>query len=176
MFDAIESAAETVAAARLSLQEAEHTLKLAQDTIKTLQGRISDRVKRQADITAKRLNGKENKEDAAEFALLDGDLRSLRELERQAREVLAESTTDKQRNALAQAENELQAAQGHAKFEAVAQRVRELEAAYVQCLRALWAAAGDAGMTRGKTFGDVFAVDPTVMALCRYNNFQGLQR
>lgn len=71
------------------------------------------------------------------------------------------------------AEAELTEHQEQAAFNATVERAREVEGAYLQALRQVWDAARDRGHAR--TFGEAYAIDKTIMSLCRLNSFTGLE-
>lgn len=166
---------EAVAAARLALDEAaadhaEHNREAA-----ALLGRIGQCQARQGEITRCRLSGQQSQDEANEYAALAGDLVVLRELHSEAQAKAEASRPERQRAALARAEADLVEYQHSAAFEQVIEHARAAERIYVECLRAVWEAAGQQQGRRPRTFGDMYRIDQAIMNLCRHNSFQGLE-
>lgn len=168
----IDHHARAIARARLDLEEAQavHTAAVAE--VGRLQQRIADCEARRAAITSRRLAGESNADEASEFVALAGDLDVLRELLADAQAKADQLFPGEQRNAVARAEAALQEHQRQAEFDALIERTREVEAAYVQALGRVWEAARERGHVR--TFGEVFHLHQTVLNLARHNSFFGL--
>lgn len=164
---------EAVAAARLALEEAAANHTEANSRAATLLARIDQCQERQQGITRRRLDGQGTQDEANEWAALNGDLAVLRELHQQAQIKAETSRPERERAALTHADAQLCDYQHQAAFDAIVDHARAAEHVYVQCLRAVLAAARDRGSFR--TFGEVFLIDPAIMNLCRLNSFQGLE-
>lgn len=117
--------------------------------------------------------GESNPEEANEYAALGGDLDVLRELLADQQAVTDESFPGEQRNALARAEADLARAQHDAEFEAIVEHARQVERAYVECLRTVWETSRAQGRP-GRTPQSVFPLDPVIMNLARLNSWIGL--
>lgn len=161
-----------VAEARQRLDEANATHAEAAAEVNRLKGRIEQCQARQSEITRKRLGGEIDPSETAEFAAIGGDINVLVELLGDASVEAAATSPVEARSRLARAENELRSHIAEAEFQAVVQHAREVEKAYITCLNAVWDAAKQRGQVR--TFGEAYALDPTISNLVRYNNFFGL--
>lgn len=172
---AIEQAAQVVATARLDLEEAQHAQQQAQQQADSLSRRIAERQERQSAITARRLADKDKPADAAEYAALEGDLKALAPLLAESRnQAQGADDLNAKKNALAQAEQALKGAVHTARLHTLAEHARKVESAYVQSLAAVWRTAQDAGL-HGRVFGDVYAITPALVNLCRFNVTRGLE-
>lgn len=161
-----------VAEARQQLDEANAAHAEAAAEVNRLKGRIEQCQAHQSEITRKRLDGEIDPSEAAEFAALGGDINVLLELLADANLKATATNPVEARNRLARAEDELRRHVAEAEFQAVVQHAREVEMAYITCLNAVWDAAKQRGQVR--TFGEAYALDPTITNLVRYNNFFGL--
>lgn len=168
----VDHHARSIARARLALEEAQavHTAAIAE--VGRLQQRVTDCESRRSEITQRRLAGESNADEATEFVALAGDLDVLRELLADAQAKADQLFPGEQRNALARAEAALQEHQQQAEFDALIERTREVEAAYVEALGRVWEAARARGHVR--TFGEVFPLHQTVLNIARHNSFFGL--
>ncbi|HOB66625.1 hypothetical protein [Ottowia sp.] len=168
----IDHHARSIARARLALEEAQAVHTAAVGEVGRLQQRIADCESRRSEITHRRLAGESSEAEATEFVALAGDLDVLRELLADAQAKADQLFPGEQRNALARAEAALQEHQQQAEFDALIERTREVEAAYVQALGQVWEAVRERGHVR--TFGEVFPLHQTLLNLARFNSFTGL--
>jgi len=161
---------ESVASARVALDEANaiHANDTAEVT--RLAGRIQQCRTRQGEITSRRLAGQADEKEAAEYAALNGDLDVLRGLLAEAQTRANQSRPDTARAALAHAESELRDAQVQAEFDALVEHAREVERAYIAALGRVWNAARARGHRR--TFGEVYSIAQPIMAACRQNYWE----
>jgi hypothetical protein len=165
----IDHLIETVASARVTLDEASAIHKRDTEEVDRLAARAEQCRARQREITGHRLADKSTSDETAEYAALSGDIPVLNELLAEAAAHAKASDPIAQRAAFKRAESELSTAQEQAAFDAVVEHTRAVERAYIECLRTVWQAAQTRGHQR--TFGDVYRIDSAIMNLCRLNSF-----
>jgi cob(I)alamin adenosyltransferase len=160
-----------VANARLALDTAATAHARDLDEVNRLAARIERCNTAQTAITSRRLAGTSSDADAAEFAALAGDINTLNALLAEAQSKATASQPTQERADLARAENDLLAHRAEVIMAAAIAHTREIERAYVECLRAVWVEAQARGV---RTPGDAYTIAPEIRNLVRYNSWGGL--
>lgn len=143
--------------ARLELAEAEKTHADAIARVDAIQARIETIVVRQAEITAKRLDGTATAEETAELVALDHDEIALGQILQKAQTDAEGLVPDAARNKLASAEAAWRTHEGEVRVSALLARARVIEANLTACLGELADAARIAGHAH---FREVWAPSP----------------
>ncbi|MEQ1535551.1 MAG: hypothetical protein ABL923_06705 [Burkholderiaceae bacterium] len=162
---------ENLAGMRLKLAEAAQRHEIAQADADELRNRIIASEQRREAITAARLNGTSNAEEANEFVALGGDLEVLREMhaESKAAAIKLDPTTERQQ--VAQAEKDLREHVNAASYEALFSRTREIEALLLKSLAATFTAGKAVGK---RTVGDAFSLTPALRSVITHNHLPGV--
>lgn len=157
-----------LASARLDLEvaEADHATSTAEaDRLRKL---ADDARARQAAITSRRLAGTSNEQEANEYAAISGDLEVLNQLHAEAQALADSLAPHEARAAVRQAERDLEECAGQIQHDTLMARCREIEAAFVNCLRE----AHRSGKARGaRTAGDAFQLCPELAQTARFGRF-----
>ena len=129
----IDHLAAEIPAARRALTHATAKHTDATDKVAAIAARIGDTERRQAGITASRLDGKADRAETEELHALGLDLDALRRMHCEATATAAALLQPQEaaRNRLAVAERALAQAEQTATFEAIKERAQELERRYL---------------------------------------------
>lgn len=126
--------AEAVALARRLSNEATSAHQAAVNKEQSIRGRIVESQKRQAEITAKRLDGTATAEETAEFAALVGDVEALQVMLTTAEQSIVVADPREAQNALRAAETSHQREQDEMALSALNEQAVRLEDALMNCV------------------------------------------
>lgn len=143
---AVANAAARLAAARDRLAREEATYRSHSEKYATLQKRLQDKERSRDEILARRRSGDEKPGDAAEVALLAEDISSLKEMVADAHRNAEQYRPNTARRMVSEAEAGLAQAQTRAVLRAKQERVKALEAAFIEAHREMV----DAGVAAGE--------------------------
>jgi len=135
--DDIRYAAHDLARCRAELSRAVEAHDVAAAEVQTLQARISVIESIRADITAARLRGAIDPQEANEFVALGADAEVLRQMLAETQHIASELVPSKHRAAVTRAEEELKRVETQAVFTALTARVSGVENALLDAVRAL---------------------------------------
>lgn len=171
-----QTIAQNLERARLELTEAEKAHTDAVARVNAIEGRIEAIVVRQAEITAKRLDGTATEAETSELAALDHDLDALAVIQAKAESDAAGLVPDAARNRLANAEAAWRAHEAEVCVSALLARARQIEANLTGCLGELADAARIAGHAH---FREVWTPSPeleTAMGHSRLETVASIRR
>ncbi len=160
--------ANRLAAARLDLEVAEFDHAASKAEADRLRQLADDARARQTAITTRRLAGSSTEAEASEYAALVGDIEVLNQLHAEAQALADSLAPHEARAAVRQAERDLEECAGQIQHDTLMARCREIEAAFVNCLRE----AHRSGKARGaRTAGDAFQLCPELAQTARFGRF-----
>lgn len=152
-----QSVAQNLERARLELSEAEKAHADATARVDAIQARIEAIVVRQAEITAKRLDGSATEQETAELVALDHDEAALGQILQKAEADAEALSPDAARNKVETAEAAWRKHEADARVGALLERARQIEVNLTACLAELAHAASLAGHAH---FREVWSPSP----------------
>ncbi len=161
---------ENLAGMRLKLAEAAQRHETALADADVIRNRISSSEQRREAITAARLSGSANAEDAAEFVALGGDIEVLREMHAEAKAAALKLDPVTERQQVTQAEKDLREHVNTVSYEVLVNRTREIEALLLKSLSATFTAGKAVGK---RTVGDAFSFAPALRSVITHNHLPG---